>query len=50
MLFMERVDCIYVVRGYEYPRRLGEKKLCPVAKTRNNRSEKGKETSKRNNG
>ena len=47
---MERVDCIYVVRGYEYPFRLGEKNLVPRSKTSNNRSEKGKETSKRNNG
>lgn len=40
MLFMEREYCIYK----------GERTLCPVAKTSNNRSEKGKETSKRNNG
>ena len=50
MLFMERVDCIYVVRGYEYPRRLGERTLYPVAKINNYRSEKGTKTSKRNNG
>jgi len=40
MLFMEREYCIYK----------GERTLYPVAKTSNNRSEKGKETSKRNNG
>lgn len=34
MLFMERVDCIYVVRGYEYPRRLGEKNLVHRSKNK----------------
>lgn len=34
MLFMERVDCIYVVRGYEDPHRLGEKNLVPRSKNK----------------